>query len=197
MKRPFLVLMLALLCMPVVGVAVLSLTRNFESKELQIFGEVPPFSLTERSGKSLSREELRGKVWIASFVFTHCAGQCPTVVASMQRLQRALRFKENFRLVSVSVDPERDTPLVLAEYAQKASADPYKWLFLTGNKNEINALVANGFRLSSGGDDAVNHSSHLVLVDGWGKIRGYYDAMEEGSVTTLLRDAKGLIRKTF
>ena len=90
----------------------------------------------------------------------------------------------------------------MAEYAKRFDADPYKWLFLTGEKKNVDALVRNGFRLASGGPggeepEGVTHSFKFVLVDGAGQIRGYYDGNEDASVKTLIADAKNLIRKTF
>lgn len=204
MKRPFVVMMSSLVLMPVVAVGVLSLTNSFRVKDLLILGDIPPFQVTERSGKPVSRESLKGKVWVASFIFTRCSGQCPLLCQELKKIQSRLRFKESFRLVSFSVDPERDTPEVLAEYATRFSADPYKWWFVTGDKKEMNALVRHGFRLSSGdpgdpsaGEEEVIHSFKLVLVDGYGRIRGYYDGTDEGSLKSLVKDAKYLIRQTF
>lgn len=181
--------------MPVVAVAVLSLTNTFYVKELQVFGEVPHFELTERNGSELQRRDLAGKVWIASFVFTHCAGQCPLLCEKLKTVQNKLRFKDKFRLISITMDPERDTPEVLSEYADRFQADPYKWLFLTGEKKKVDFLVEHGFRLTSG--DPLTHSFKLVLVDGHNRIRGYYDGLEDDSVKQLIRDAKHLIRQTF
>lgn len=187
---------------PILTIVALAATGNFKTKQLRVFGEVPQFSLFERNGQTITKESFRGKVWVASFVFTHCAGQCPLIMQEMKRIQKALHFKENFRLLSVTVDPKRDTPEVLTEYAAKLDADPFKWWFVTGKVDEIQALVQNGFRLSmadEGGDAAmdVTHSQKLILVDHVGRIRGYYDANEPDEVKTLLKDAKELIRKSF
>ncbi len=188
--------------MPVIAIGTVALMNGFEVKELKVFGEVPSFSLTERTGQLLRKEDLQGKVWLASFIYTHCAGQCPMISKQMKEIQRKLRFKERFRLVSISVDPERDTPSELTKYADEFEADPYKWLFLTGNKNEIIRLMRHGFRLASADDKGVAsgeilHSDKLVLVDHMGKIRGYYDAFDEEAVKTMMKDTKSLIRKAF
>lgn len=104
-------------------------------------------------------------------------------------------------MVSFSVDPERDTPDSLAAYADRFKADPYKWFFVTGNKNSVQSLVQHGFRLAAEGiatgtpGEDVYHSYKLVLVDPNGKIRGYYDATDSGDVKTLIKDTKFLIRQ--
>ncbi len=198
-KGKFYLLPLALFCMPVIAVAVLALSNSFQEHPLPIFGTVPPFQLTERSGEPIGNEFLARKVWVAGFIFTHCSGQCPIITARMQKIQKELRLKEKMRLVSITIDPDRDTAEVLKKYAVGAEADPYKWLFLTGKKKEITALVQSGFRLASdvASSDSMTHSDRLVLVDGYGRIRGYYDGNDDGEMKKLLKDSRSLLKQTF
>ena len=109
--------------------------------------EVPDFALTERSGQSVTRADLLGKVWIASFIFTRCVEECPLVSNHMARLQDVFAAEPDVRLVSITVDPAYDTPEVLTRYAQNFAAQPQRWLFLTGDKAMIYRLVREGFRL--------------------------------------------------
>jgi len=109
--------------------------------------EVPDFALIERSGQSVTRADLLGKVWIASIIFTRCAEECPLVSNHMARLQATFAAEPDVRLVSVTVDPVYDTPEVLTRYAQSFAAQPQRWLFLTGDKATIYRLVREGFRL--------------------------------------------------
>ena len=202
-RKWFAGLFIGLLSMPVLAVAILALTHSFEVSELKTYGDVPRFGLTERSGDSVTLESLRGKVWVASFIFTRCSGQCPLLCSELREIQNKFRFKDKFRLLSISVDPVHDTPQALRLYADRFSADPYKWLFLTGGATEVQSLIQHGFRLASGGEgddpgaDDIVHSSKLVLVDAWGRIRGYYDGTDRGSIKTLMKDARGLIRQAF
>ncbi len=115
---------------------------------LQVFGSLPEFSLTERNGQRITLAALRGKVWIANFIYTHCTDTCPLQSARMARLQADLAAEEDVRLVSITVDPEADTPQVLAEYAARFGADRDRWLFLTGQKKALYALALEGFHLS-------------------------------------------------
>jgi cytochrome oxidase Cu insertion factor (SCO1/SenC/PrrC family) len=115
---------------------------------LQVFGTLPDFSLVERSGRRVTLAELRGKVWIANFIYTHCTDTCPLQSARMARLQEGFAGERDLRLVSITVDPVRDTPAVLAKYATRFGADPDRWLFLTGEKQAIYALAQQGFYLS-------------------------------------------------
>src|SRR5262249_12087317 len=109
--------------------------------------EVPNFALIERSGQSVTRADLLGKVWIASIIFTRCVEECPLVSNHMARLQATFAAEPDVRLVSITVDPAYDTPEVLARYAQTFAAQPQRWLFLTGDKATIYRLVREGFHL--------------------------------------------------
>jgi cytochrome oxidase Cu insertion factor (SCO1/SenC/PrrC family) len=109
--------------------------------------EVPDFALIERSGQSVTRADLLGKVWIASVIFTRCVQECPLVSNHMAQLQATFAAVPDVRLVSITVDPEYDTPEVLTRYAQSFAAQPQRWLFLTGDKATIYRLVREGFRL--------------------------------------------------
>lgn len=112
------------------------------------FGTVPDFALTERSGRRVTRADLQGLVWVANFFYTTCPDTCPLQSAKMARLQQDFADDRAVRLVSISVDPEHDTPAVLQDYAQRFGADPERWLFLTGDKTAIYRLAQEGFRLS-------------------------------------------------
>ena len=145
------------------------------------FGEVAEFSLTERDGRTVTREDLLGKVWVASFVLTRCPdGRCPQVTQTVKRLQETLTGRRNLRFVTFTVDPDRDDAKELERYAQQYEADPERWLFLTGKEATIDKLLRS-FHVRAGeprkGQTA--HSQKLVLVDRHGRIRGYYDGLEE------------------
>jgi cytochrome oxidase Cu insertion factor (SCO1/SenC/PrrC family) len=174
------------------------------------FGQVANFTLTDRSGKAVRRADLDGKVWVAGFVFTSCGGPCPQVSATMARLQKELADQPDFRLVTFTVDPERDTPEVLTRYAEQYKADPDRWFFLTGKQDAVYALIKESFKL--GVEQAqgsarqpgseVTHSTRLALVDRHGHVRGYYEGRqtdEQGAkvddVPRLVRDAKTLLRE--
>jgi cytochrome oxidase Cu insertion factor (SCO1/SenC/PrrC family) len=135
-----------------VGVG-LYLRVSFESvswqagNDLPRLWEVPDFALIERSGQSVTRADLLGKVWIASIIFTRCVEECPLVSNHMARLQATFAAAPDVRLVSITVDPAYDTPEVLTRYAQSFAAQPQRWLFLTGDKATIYRLVREGFRL--------------------------------------------------
>lgn len=171
-----------------------------------VFWEVPDFSLVERSGRQVTRADLKGKVWIATFFYTRCRDTCPLQMAEMARLQAALEDRDGVRLVAISVDPDHDTPAVLARYAERFNADPERWLFLTGRRDGIRRLAQEGFRLSavtaepvldtSGKyDPLILHSARFVLVDGQARIGGYYESTDPEAMRRLREDLLRLLQE--
>ena len=112
-------------------------------------GPLPAFSLRDHTGMPLTRAGLAGLVWAADFIFTRCAGQCPLMSAQMARLQERWRDEADVRLVSFTVDPEHDTPEVLAGYARHYRAQPGRWLIATGERSALWALALPIFTLKS------------------------------------------------
>jgi cytochrome oxidase Cu insertion factor (SCO1/SenC/PrrC family) len=147
------------------------------------FGQVGDFALTERSGRVVQRTDLEGKVWVACFVFTCCSGPCPQISGTMAELHQEMASEKDVRLVTFTVDPDRDTPPVLRQYAERYGADSERWLFLTGNRQTLYPLIEKSFLLAVHQNEGaarmpgneVTHSTRLVLVDRRGHIRGYYD----------------------
>ena len=163
----------------------------FGTTPLPVLTQLPDFSLVECHGQNLGLADLRGKVWIADFIFTRCPGPCPRMSSRMAALQRDLRREEGLRLVSISVDPEFDTGEVLAKYAAQYQADAGRWFFLTGDKMAIHHLAKSGF-LVGGVDDVTLHTTRFVLVDGLGRVRGYYSSNDEEELRKLANDARAL-----
>ncbi len=161
---------------------------------------VPDFSLVERSGKKITLPDLRGKVWIADFIYTNCTDTCPLQTADMAKLQDFWMKQRAVQLVSFSVDPERDTPAVLSRYANRFKADPKRWLFLTGDQRDIAHLVEDGFHLAvasapHGHHGIILHSPRLVLIDRGGEIRGYYDNRDPKAMQQLKTDVANLLQR--
>lgn len=182
------------------GKTILPKVFKFNPK-LPVLGQVADFRLTESSGKEISLQDLKGRPWVASFIFTRCAGICPMMSGHMRRLQDSL-VNEDVRFVSFSVDPEYDTLERLKEYAKRFHADPAKWFFLTGDKKAIFDLSVKSFFLGVADvppgeepapDQVVTHSSRFALVDAEGAIRGYYDGDKPESLEGLQRDIRGLL----
>jgi protein SCO1 len=169
---------------------------------LQIFGAVPEFSFIESDGRRITLAELKGKVWLVNFIYTNCPDTCPIQSAQMREIQEDFKKEKDLRLVSITVDPERDTPKVLTEYAKRFSADPARWFFLTGKKETIYKFAQEGFHLGaieiphekkpeSGATHT--HSPRFVLVDRDAQIRGYYVSTDAEAMNRLRRDLKILV----
>lgn len=172
---------------------------NIVSEPLPIGREAPDFSLTERSGKVVTKADLLGKVWIADFVFTRCSGPCPTLSARMQRLQLHFRDEPDLKLVTFTLDPTMDTPAVLHEYANRFHADFDRWWFLTTDKEStMHDLVKNGFFqtvIPASDSKELIHSEYLVLIDRQGRIRKPYLGTDFENQPQLIADATRLLRE--
>lgn len=188
------------------AMATLSLGRGaaqgqVTAKGLSDFGDAPAFALTDQLGRPVRSEDLQGKVVVASFIYTNCQDICPLLTYRMQVLQGKLRdagmLGDKVQLLSVTVDPVRDTPAVLRTYAAQFQADPDAWRFLTGPEQTVVPLVVEGFKLGvtalppdesesaahipgpgASADYQVMHSTRFVLIDRQGRIRAYYDGRD-------------------
>jgi protein SCO1/2 len=170
------------------------------SKKLPQYAVVPAFSLIESSGQPFTHKDLAGTVWVADFIYTTCPGPCLSLTSRMHELQDALPASVKF--VSISVDPEADTPEVLRGYAQKNGADLSRWRLLTGPKTKVYELIERGFLVTASPnpdikenpEDKFVHTTKMVLVDQRGAIRGYYDGLSDSGLAELKRDVKHLLR---
>jgi protein SCO1/2 len=191
------VLIVVVLFVRIFGPARPLLEQSHSSTELRKMSIVPPFTLTERSGKLVTNRDLAGKIWVADFIYTSCPGPCPMITAGMARLQEAVAHDPQVMLVTFTVDPETDTPAVLAKYADQFGADPNRWWFLTGPEKPLYDLIQNGFLQAvqdntgqppQDGQNKVTHSTYLALVDGDGNVRGFYNGAGTEGRADLLRD---------
>lgn len=159
---------------------------------LPVFGQVPVFDLTGENGQVFDSKALKGKVWVADLIYTTCPGPCPRMSSLMRQVQQLTSTLPDVKLVSFTVDPEHDTPQVLAQYAARYHALPERWSFLTGPREKLNHLAFDTFKLSSV-DGSLNHSTRFVLVDRQSRIRGFYSTSEEDPVQQLFRDIKRVL----
>jgi protein SCO1/2/putative membrane protein len=159
-----------------------------------------PFRLAERYGRAATDADLADRVWVASFIFTRCPLSCPKITSVMKGLQAKLDGT-GVRLVSITVDPVHDTREVLADYARRFQADPDRWWFLTGPKDDVYRLIEQGFKLPAvpstdddrqKGAESFSHSTRLALVGRGNRVAGYFDANDAKDVTALVARARGL-----
>jgi protein SCO1/2 len=165
---------------------------------LQKYWALPDFALTTQSGQPLHLGDLAGKVWVADFFYTTCPGPCPMVTSHFADVQKQLGPAADVRFVSISVDPEKDTTDALKAYAQRFKAGE-DWFFCTGDKDAINKLAHDGFKLpiAEGTPESgpVTHSTRLILVDRSGTVRGFYDGTTADGVRDLARNIRKLLEE--
>jgi cytochrome oxidase Cu insertion factor (SCO1/SenC/PrrC family) len=167
--------------------AAFAITLAACTPQLPTYGVVPHFALTDQSGRQFrSEDRLAGKVWVANFIFTNCAGPCPRMSSQMRDL-RAETPRDDVRWVSFTIDPRRDTPEVLASYGKRWAADPERWYFLTGPQADLHKLSRNVFMLGNA-DGTLEHSTRFVLVDKRSRVRGFYDSSDPESLSKLKSD---------
>ena len=192
----------ALLVAMLVAIPLIRAARAPKPEPLPTMGQVPTFSLTSEQNVPFGTEQLRGKVWVANFIFTRCPTVCPAFTAKMGNIaSRAGGLGDQFHLVTFTVDPEHDTPERLKAYGSSARANPRQWSFLTGSLETLQNVIVKGLRqpMDRGADDDLMsyvHGGYFVLVDGQNEIRGYYAASEAASTDAVLRDAARLLNRT-
>jgi len=167
---------------------------------IPVLAILPEFELTDHNGKLFGSSQLRGNVWVANYFFTKCKATCPAQTAKMAKINKKLQATSGWRdisLVSISVDPDNDTPESLSEYAKEAKVKNHNWKFLTGDKDAIWRLCTEEFKLpvSSGSDPAnpISHSPKAVLVDQHMRVRGYYEITSEDGLHQLNEDIGQLL----
>lgn len=169
-----------------------------------VYGEVANFALTNQLGQAVSLDAFRGKVWVADIIFTRCAGPCPKLTATMAQLARVLGGRSSTALVSLTADPEYDTPEVLRRYGEPSGAVAPHWMFLTGPRAEIRRMAVESLKLvvverkeaeRQDPSDLFLHSTLLVIIDRHGRIRGYQQGLEPDAVPKVLAAVEQLSRE--
>lgn len=178
-------------------IALLAACR-YESKLPKLF-PVPDARLVTESGAPLQLDSMKGHVTVYDFIFTNCAGTCPLMTNGMRRLTETIDKRAPVRFVSISVDPARDTPAVLRDYAKRVRADN-RWIFLTGDRDTIVHLSVDGFKLAAGDPtssvvEPLLHSSKFAVADKRGVIRDYYGATNDDAIDHVTGVVNDLLRE--
>jgi protein SCO1/2 len=162
---------------------------------------------TNRTGEEVSLEQLKGKVWLCSYIFTDCPSQCLGVAAEMKKVYEAFGKDERFHLVSVSVNPSGDTPEKMDAFVKRNGVDVPQWWFLTGDADRLHSYMRRYFKFSRVEENTdpkviatqgkFSHDAHVALVDGEGRIRGYYNLLDydtrEQQAQRLSRDLQWIL----
>jgi len=164
--------------------------RARQKKPLPVYGQVADFTLTNQNGGAISLATLRGRVWVADVIFTRCAGPCLKMSRQMKELQQSLPAKSQVMLVTLTTDPDFDTPSVLKTYAQRFGADSNRWVFLTGARKALMDVEVGSLKLTAIEKkpeeretpvDLFIHSTIFVIVDKRGQLRGVFETSGEGT----------------
>ncbi len=195
---------LALVIALILGAYVRSRLGKNHRSTLPVLNRVPDFALTNQNGGVVVLGDLRGQVWVADIIFTRCPGACAKMSHEMSQLQSALAPNEPIKLVSLTADPEFDTPVALKQYGEKFGAAPNRWEFLTGKKLDLYRLATTGLLLAvddvkpderTSPDDLFVHSTHFVVVDQQGRVRGSFDGTEPSSRRKIVETVQSLLRQ--
>ncbi len=168
--------------------------QDVTSVPAPVLSEVQDFSLIDTEGKPFTKNELAGKVWVADLVFTSCEMMCPMMTRKLKTVADNFADVADLRLVSVSVDPEIDTPEVLKKYAADHGATDPRWFFLTGKMTDIRKLAIESFKLATT-DSPSLHSNRFVLVDRNARVRGYFDPEDKAQMRKLLEQLRSVINE--
>lgn len=151
--------------------------KNLKDETLPALGLARPFTLESSPTEQFISDDLDGRVWLVNFFFTSCPAVCPTLMAEVAKVHKHFANVNDFRIVSISVDPDRDTFPALKQYADKFAANSATWHFLRGPKPTVDQLIETGFKLVTGSEPDA-HSPRLVLIDRKFQIRAYFDGLE-------------------
>ena len=218
MKEIRLLKIMVLVCILLIPVLIIVLLRGFSQNQYDIpiyfengiedpFGAcdypegqqhyIPEFTFLSQDSLAVGSHEMKDKITVVDFFFTSCPSICPIMSSEMERVQDIFRDEDMVQIYSVTIDPDHDSPEILSQYAHQHGATPGKWFFLHGPKEEAYDLVRCGFALpivdGLGNPDEFVHSDKFILVDGQGRIRGYYSGTNREEVDELILEAKILL----
>lgn len=168
-----------------------------DSKELISFHKIPPFSLINQNGDTITEKTYENKIYVADFFFTTCPGICPKMTSNMSVLQEVFKEDNNVLLLSHSVTPEIDSVSTLKAYAENKGVNSKKWNLVTGDRKQIYDLgrkayfVEEDLGISSSENDFL-HTENFILVDRHSYIRGIYNGLNKTSINQLIADIKTL-----
>lgn len=179
-----------------IGMAVTGQFSRSGGQADDVLFSIAPFELIDHRGQLAGDKTLQGKPWVAMVMFTRCKMACPRMVARMQQIEQAVPSSD-LKLVSVTVDPDHDTPPVLNAFVQQYAAQPDRWLMLTGTKARVYDVAEGVLKLNSGiADGGLGHSEKMLLIDRRNQVRGIYDTNDDQDIQRLIADASRLIKVT-
>ena len=163
---------------------------------------IAPFSFVNQDGKTITNDDVKGKICVVEYFFTTCKGMCPRMNEDMEKVYKAFRGNKNVLILSHTVDPIKDTVPALKAYSLRFDADPAQWMFLTGSKKQLYDMARYSYLISAD-DDTTGisidkdfiHDKHYTLVDGYGRVRGFYDGLSPADIGRLINDINILLKE--
>ncbi len=171
---------------------------------LPVLGSIPAFQLVDQSGRTVAETDLRNHIAVFNIIFTRCGGPCPRITAQMKEILEAISPHLPVRYISLTSDPDYDTPEKLRDYGARYQADFRRWWFVTGGKSELYDFAIKGLRFtvidnqeaaSRSMEDLFIHSLKFVVVDRQGRIRAYLDGGEPDTVKKVRAAVRRLLRE--
>lgn len=167
-------------------------TIEINGKVDTIYHQIPDFSLINQDSLAYGTKDLEGKVFVADFFFTTCPTICPVMKTQLLRVHEKFKEEEDFKIISISIDPNYDKPAILKDFSNKLAIDNHQWNFLTGDQAKIFELGEKEFLVTAQKDEnelgGYLHSGAFLLIDQNRRIRGIYDGTQEDQVNDLIRD---------
>ncbi len=160
-------------------------------KTLPVLNEIGEFRLTDQTGREFGRDDLLGRAWVATFFFSSCPSVCPAIMNELRRVDAAFAGDDRLGFLGITVDPANDTPERLAAWAEEQGFPRDRWVFLTGPESDLAKVAEESFLLAFRG---LAHPTRLVLVDARGRVRGYYEGLDDPeSVDELIADLPAVL----
>lgn len=181
-----------------------------DNNNIKVIGSAPKFTLTNHLGETFTQENMKGKVYVLEFFFSTCPTICPIMNQNMKKIEQNFLDRDDFGLISITINPNFDTAEVLKAHAEHLGVQHQNWYFLTGDQDYIHDLSNKGFNLYAAQNDKIEdgnfeHSGFFALIDKKGNIRSrlddqgnkivYYEGLEETGVNAIIQDIKVLLKE--
>ncbi len=184
-----------------------NVTNQTRKPSLPILGHneshhVDTFSFVNQDGKTITNADVKGKVCVVEYFFATCKGICPRMNENLTQVYKTFKGNANVLILSHTVDPKKDTVQALKAYSQHFDADANQWMFLTGDKRRLYDMARYSYLINAEDDTAgvsidkdFIHDNHYVLVDGYGRIRGFYDGLKQEEIKKMITDINTLLKE--
>jgi protein SCO1/2 len=163
------------------------------------YHSIPDFEFTDQYNNQVTQETVKGKIYVTEYFFTTCQSICPIMNTQLEKVHKTFENKDDFLILSHTVDPETDSVPVLKAYAESHGVKNKKWLFVTGSKPALYDIARKGYLLNAeegnGGEEDFIHTQNFALIDKERHIRGFYDGTDSAEVARMIQDIELLYKE--